>query len=84
MTATADLEADDDAHWSMLCRRNERLFFLRTDISSQQTATLLGTLGGFFEKSVVYDAEGREWQTKGIDSLYKRTWWTLLLGEYGV
>lgn len=36
---------------------------------------------GFFEKSVVYDAEGRKWQAKGIDSRYRRTWWTLLLAN---
>jgi hypothetical protein len=56
-------------------------FSFEPTFSSQQTATLLGVLGGFFEKSVVYDAEGHKWQTKGIDSLYKRTWWTLLLAN---
>src|SRR5262249_39854882 len=48
---------------------------------STRTTTLLGAISGFFEKSTVYDAQGRKWQGKGVESRYKRTWWTVLLSN---
>ena len=56
-------------------------FSLEPAFSSKRTATLLGVINGFFDKSIVYDADGRRWQTKGIECGYRRTWWTLLLAN---
>jgi hypothetical protein len=56
-------------------------FSLEPTVSSQQTATLLGAINGFFDKRIVYDADGRRWQAKGIECGYRRTWWTLLLAN---
>jgi len=56
-------------------------FSFESAYSSTQTATLLGTLRGFFDKSTIYDADGRAWKAKGIESRFKRSWWTLLLAN---
>jgi len=56
-------------------------FSFEPSFSSRQTASLLGAIGGFFDKSIVYDADGRQWKAKSIESRYKRTWWTLLLAN---
>ncbi len=58
-------------------------FSFEPSYSSRRTATLLGAIGGFFEKSTVYDSQGREWQAKGIESPYRRSWWTVLLANMG-
>jgi hypothetical protein len=41
----------------------------------------LGAINGFFEKSIVYDANGRRWRSKGVEPSYRRTWWTILLAN---
>ena len=56
-------------------------FSFEPSYSSQQTAKLLGAIGGFFDKSTVYDSQGRKWQAKGIESPYRRSWWTVLLAN---
>src|SRR5512143_1000168 len=56
-------------------------FSFEPNISSRRTATLLGAIGGFFDKNIVYDAEGRRWQAKGIECPYRRTWWTVFLAN---
>lgn len=56
-------------------------FSFEPSYSSRQTATLLGAIGGFFDKSTVYDSRGYKWQAKGIESPYRRNWWTVLLAN---
>lgn len=41
----------------------------------------MGAINGFFTKTTIYDGEGQKWQAKGIDSIYKRNWWTILLAN---
>jgi len=56
-------------------------FSFEPSYSSQQTTTLLGAIGGFFDKSTVYDSQGHQWRAKGIESSYRRSWWTVLLAN---
>jgi hypothetical protein len=56
-------------------------FSFEPSYSSQQTATLLGTIRGFYDKSTVYDSQGHTWHAKGIESPYKRSLWTILLAN---
>ena len=41
----------------------------------------MGVISGFFEKLTVYDANGRRWKSKGLNSEYRRSWWTVLLAH---
>lgn len=56
-------------------------FSFEPSYSSRRTETLLTAIGGFLEKSTVYDSQGRKWQAKGIESSYRRSWWTSLLAS---
>jgi hypothetical protein len=56
-------------------------FAFQEDFSSRQTGSLLSVVNGFFEKSTVYDARGQRWQPTGIESPYRRAWWTVLLAN---
>jgi hypothetical protein len=56
-------------------------FSFQEDFSSRQTGSLLSVVNGFFEKSTVYDARGQRWQSTGVESTYRRTWWTVLLAN---
>lgn len=42
---------------------------------------MLGAIGGSFVKSTVFDSAGQKWQPRGIQSRYKRSWWTVLLAN---
>jgi hypothetical protein len=42
---------------------------------------LLSVVNGFFQKSTVYDAGGQRWQSNGIESAHRRSWWTVLLAN---
>ncbi len=41
----------------------------------------MGAVGGFIDKSTVYDSQGHKWHAKGIESPYRRSWWTVLLAN---
>jgi hypothetical protein len=56
-------------------------FAFQEEFLSRQTGSLLSVVNGFFEKSTVYDARGQRWQSTGIESTYRRTWWTVLLAN---
>jgi hypothetical protein len=56
-------------------------FSFQEEFSSRQTGSLLSVVNGFFQKSTVYDARGQRWQSKGIESPYRRSWWTVLLAN---
>lgn len=56
-------------------------FAFTADYSSTQTATTLGALGGFFEKTTVFDRDGRKWRATGIKVPFKKSWWRVLLAN---
>jgi len=49
--------------------------------SSTQTATALGAIGGFFEKTTVFDRDGRKWRAAGIKAPFEKSWWRVLLAN---
>ena len=51
------------------------------EFSSVQTATTLGAIGGFFEKTTVFDRDGRKWRAAGIKAPFKKSWWSVLLAN---
>ena len=57
------------------------MFDYQPEYSSRQRASLLGVINGFFEKSTVYDSRGQRWQSKDVESPYRRSWWTILLAN---
>jgi hypothetical protein len=53
-------------------------FAFEEQFSSIERVTLLDALVGTFDGSTVYDAEGYRWESRGIESPHKKSWWLLL------
>jgi hypothetical protein len=56
-------------------------FWLEPAFPARQRTTLLGAISGQFSRLIAYDANGRKWLSKGINSSYQRTWWRVLLAN---
>lgn len=56
-------------------------FSFNPQFESTIVATTLGAFGGFAEKRIVFDRDGRQWRAKSIVSPVPKSWWRVLLAN---
>jgi len=54
---------------------------LEAPFEPMKKMTALGVFSGFYERLQVYDADGKVWRVKEVQSGVKKSWWRVLLAN---